>query len=197
MPRRVSASRDVRDALLEAAGRLLHDEGPHALSVRRLADAVGTSTQAIYTQFGGKEGVVRAMYREGFARLAAHMGSVPVSSDARADLRALGHAYRDAALASPHLYDVMFGRAVPEFECTDDDRVEALATFGLLAEGVQRGLDQRVVHGADAAGIAAHLWLSVHGYVSLELTGYLVETPGFDYATTLDRAIEPFLRTAR
>src|SRR5258708_36328591 len=55
----------LRVAMLDAAGALLHSEGPQALTTRRLADAVGTSTQAIYTLFGGEEGIVRAMYLEG------------------------------------------------------------------------------------------------------------------------------------
>ena len=70
----------LRVALLDAAGALLHAEGPQALTTRRLADAVGTSTQAIYTLFGGKEGIVRAMYREGFDRLEQCLADVPASN---------------------------------------------------------------------------------------------------------------------
>ena len=73
----------LRVALLDAAGALLHAEGPQALTTRRLADAVGTSTQAIYTLFGGKEGIVRAMYREGFDRLEQCLNDVPVDGRRR------------------------------------------------------------------------------------------------------------------
>lgn len=181
----------LRVALLDAAGMLLQREGPQALSVRRLADAVGTSTQAIYTQFGGKLGVVRAMYREGFARLAERMGAVPIGDDPIADIHALGEAYRDAARARPHFYNVMFGRAVPEFECTDEDRAESIETYLSLVAGVQRAVDAgRVDPPADL--VAAHLWLCVHGHVSLELAGYLNDA--VDYTATLRHAVAPFLR---
>src|SRR4051812_15130775 len=60
---------DVRLALLDAAGELLLAEGAEGMTTRRLAAMAGTTTQAIYTEFGGKEGIARAMYREGFARL--------------------------------------------------------------------------------------------------------------------------------
>lgn len=186
---------ELRSALLEAAGRLLHDEGPHALSTRGLAAAVGTSTQAIYTLFGGKHGVVRAMYREGFARLAARMRAVPRTDEPLADLYNLGLAYRAAAHGSPHLYDVMFGRPVAEFECDDDDRALARSTRDALADAVARAIDAGCVHG-DAGDIALHLWICSHGFVSLELSGYL-EIPDADLAATYDAlllaALAPFL----
>lgn len=166
----------LRDALLDAAGRLLTDEGPHALSTRRLTEAVGTSTQSIYTLFGGKEGLIRAMYREGFTRLSARMLDVPTTDDVLADLRGLGYAYRAAAHAGPHFYAVMFGHPVAEFTPDADDRLYALATHQLLADAVQRAIDAGFVHG-DGFDIGFHLWVCVHGFVSLELAGALVEGP--------------------
>src|SRR5882672_8434523 len=99
----------LRVALLDAAGALLHDKGPQALTTRRLADAVGTSTQAIYTLFGGKEGIVRAMYLEGFDRLEQCLAAIDPAESPADYLLDLGRAYRTAALRSPHYYDVMFG----------------------------------------------------------------------------------------
>src|SRR5258708_30684304 len=82
----------LRVAMLDAAGALLHLEGPQALTTRRLADAVGTSTQAIYTLFGGKEGIVRAMYREGFDRLKQCRDDKPTNAVPPDYLRRLGAA---------------------------------------------------------------------------------------------------------
>jgi AcrR family transcriptional regulator len=165
---------DVRVALLDAAGELLHREGPGALTTRRLADAAGTSTQSIYTLFGGKEGVVRAMFREGYARLEARIRRVHDTDNPLQDLLEQGRAYRAAALASPHYYDVMFGHPVPEFTMNDDDVAACDVTLHLLERGVQRCIDAGLlVPGADAAHIAQWLWAAVHGLVSLELNGNL------------------------
>ena len=164
----------MRVALLDAAGELLHREGPAALTTRRLADAAGTTTQSIYTLFGGKEGVVRAMFREGYARLEARVRRVRDTDDPLLDLRDLGRAYRAAALASPNYYDVMFGRPVPEFVPDDDDLTASLVTLGLLERGVQRCIDAGLlVAGARADELARWLWAAAHGTVSLELAGYL------------------------
>lgn len=165
---------DVRSALLDAAGELLAREGPAALTTRRISAAAGTTTQAIYTRFGGKEGIVRAMYREGYARLAARLRRVPRSDDPLLDLLELGRAYRAAALESPHFYDVMFGRPVPEFTPDEDDLAVARGTHDILAGAVARLADAGLLRpGADADHLARWLWAVVHGLVSLELVGAL------------------------
>jgi AcrR family transcriptional regulator len=164
----------LRVAMLDAAGALLHEEGPQALTTRRLADAVGTSTQAIYTLFGGKEGIVRAMYLEGFDRLDQCLAEVDATAAAPDYLLGLGRAYRTAALRSPHYYDVMFGRPVPEFEPRPDDVERSLATQHLLTNGVARCIECGMLRaGSDADEVSAFLWAVAHGLVSLELTGHL------------------------
>src|SRR5690349_9606190 len=112
---------DVRLALLDAAGELLVTEGADGMTTRRLAAMAGTTTQAIYTEFGGKEGIARAMYREGFVRLEARMRAVAETADPLFDLLQQGRVYRLAALDSPHFYDVMFGRPIPQFDPDADD----------------------------------------------------------------------------
>ena len=50
-----------RDDLVDAAVDLLTRDGAKALSVRKLAAAVGTSTMAVYTHFGNMAGLLEAM----------------------------------------------------------------------------------------------------------------------------------------
>ena len=59
-----------------------------------------------------KEGVVNALFLEGFQGLAAELGSVEPSEDPLADLVELGRAYRRYALVHATHYQVMFGAAV-------------------------------------------------------------------------------------
>ncbi|HET6795126.1 MAG TPA: helix-turn-helix domain-containing protein, partial [Acidimicrobiales bacterium] len=84
-----------RTALIEAAARLVAEEGPSALSTRRLAAEVGTSTMAVYTWFGGMPQLLRALLREGFRRFGDRLRSVEPTDDPVADLGRLGIAYRD------------------------------------------------------------------------------------------------------
>jgi AcrR family transcriptional regulator len=163
---------DVRLALLDAAGEVLLAEGADGMTTRRLAAMAGTTTQAIYTAFGGKEGIARAMYREGFARLEARMRAVPETDDPLYDLFLQGRVYRAAALDSPHFYDVMFSSPIPQFEPDDDDLAVSRIAHDLLAAAVQRVIATGALKpGVRADDVAQWLWAVAHGAVSLELHG--------------------------
>jgi AcrR family transcriptional regulator len=185
MARRKGAAHgdSLRVAMLDAAGALLHAEGPQALTTRRLADAVGTSTQAIYTLFGGKEGIVRAMYVEGFERLAQELAAIDASEEPADYLLDLGRAYRSAALRSPHYYDVMFGRPVLEFDPDPDDVERSESTRRVLTDGIARCIDAGMLRkDANPEDIGAFLFAVAHGVVSLELAGHLDLGPDPDHA---------------
>ncbi len=161
----------LRIRLLDTAGTLLTAEGPDALSLRRLATEAGTSTSAVYALFGGKPGILRALFIEAFTRFAAHLDTVAPSTDPLADILALGRAYRASALADPHLYAVMFGSPVPGFEPAPEDYAHAEATFATLLDAVRRAIAAGLLVAADPALVATALWAGVHGLVSLELHG--------------------------
>jgi AcrR family transcriptional regulator len=163
---------DVRRRLLEEAARILGEEGPSALSVRRLAGGAGTSTMAVYTHFGAMSAVVDEVATEGFRRLIDHVDAVGATDDPLADLQRMAAAYRDNALENRHLYAVMFGAvsvrglggAGPDLEVCD-------AAFAQLVAGVARAMDAGALRAGDPAAVAAQFWSALHGYVMLELAG--------------------------
>ncbi|MEV0846492.1 TetR/AcrR family transcriptional regulator [Streptomyces sp. NPDC049954] len=162
--------------LLEAAAQLLAEEGPAALSTRRLAAAVGASTTAVYTHFGGKNDLVRAMVQEGFRLLDRRFEGVARSSDPVADICALGAAYRDNALEHRHLYGVMFGGAsLGGFSLSEEDRQHGRYTLNVLVLAVERAMESGGLRPGDPHLVAHQLWVALHGLVTLELGGYLIE----------------------
>jgi AcrR family transcriptional regulator len=160
----------LRTRLVEEAARLLADEGPAALTTRRIAAAVGTSTTAIYSLIGSKDELIQAVCAEGFARLAAHLATVERSEDPLADLANLSGAYLDMALESPALYRIMFGQSTTEI--TPDDTRPGVETLTTLVEAVQRAIDAGLLEG-EAFTVAVQLWTLHHGVASLALTGML------------------------
>jgi AcrR family transcriptional regulator len=182
---------DLTTRLVDEAARILVADGPGGLSLRKLAAAVGVSTMPVYTLFGDKQGLLAAMHREGFRRLGEALAAVPRTAEPLSDVIALGLAYREAALASPHLYGLMFGRAAPDFEPGEQDRAAADLTFRPLVEGVEACQRAGVFVSGDPERIALHLWAVAHGMVSLELNGQL---PSNDlYLEALGYAGMPFL----
>ncbi len=163
----------LRRELIDAGGRLLAEEGPAALSTRRVAQATGTSTTAVYNLFGDKAGLVREMFLEGFERLTAAFAAVPHTGDAVADLLALGDAYRANARANPHLYELMFGRPVPEFQPDAEVAERIQPTFEALVEACARCVASGDFADIGAYEIAVPLNAMAHGLSSLELRGAL------------------------
>ena len=164
---------DVRSRLVEAAARLLGEEGPAALSARRLAAETGTSTMAVYTHFGSMPALVRAVAVEGFARLQARVAAIEPSGDALEDLRRSAVAYREHALANPHIYAVMFGSAsLGGYRLHGEELGVGLEAYGQLVELTRRAMDADVLCRDDPTTVAGQLWTALHGFVMLELAGY-------------------------
>jgi AcrR family transcriptional regulator len=173
-----TAAPETREALIEAAARLLSHEGPQALSTRRLATEVGSSTTAVYTHFGGMDGLQRAVRREGFARLTAYFETVPASSDPVADLSALGWAYCFNAITNSHLYRAVF--LEPPIDA--EDEAIGRAAVQQPIDTVARCIDAGRFRPADPESLAIQLWVGGHGMV----TGVLA------HLLTLEEVVEHF-----
>lgn len=193
-----SGQEALRRTLLDAASRLLMAEGPGALTMRRVAGAVGCSTTVLYTMFGGKEGLAEALYREGFERLRRRLEAV-ADDDPLARLAALGHAYRANALAERAYYGVMFQGAIPGFRPSAGSLAAAGASLEVLARAVRAAMDAGALRPGDPQAVAEVLWAAVHGVVSLELAGHFPDPEaGADrFRSLASAAILPFLTEPR
>jgi AcrR family transcriptional regulator len=193
-----SGQEALRRTLLDAASRLLMAEGPGALTMRRVAGAVGCSTTVLYTMFGGKEGLAEALYREGFERLRRRLEAV-ADDDPLALLAALAHAYRANALAEQAYYGVMFQQAIPGFRPSAGSLAAAGASLEVLARAVRAAMDAGALRPGDPQAVAEVLWAAVHGVVSLELAGHFPDPEaGVDrFRSLASAAILPFLADPR
>jgi len=166
----------LRLGILDAAGRLLVEEGPQALSMRRVAGEVNASTQVLYTMFGGKDGLANELFLEGFARLGGSQESVPVGDDPLRYLLDLGDAYVENALANPNYYRVMFSDAIPYFRPSGETLAKTRRTFeplvGAVSACARAGLFAPTV-AEEPREAALSIWSAAHGVVSLHLAGHL------------------------
>ncbi|MEU6073922.1 TetR/AcrR family transcriptional regulator [Micromonospora sp. NPDC047074] len=157
----------VRTLLIERAAQMLRAREP--VTLRSLVAGTGVSTMAVYTYFGGMDGLWQATRQEGFVRLAAKLEAVPLSADPVRDLAALGAAYLSNALANPDLYRVMFDAGY-ELE----DPAAADESLNCLLRAIDRAKDiGRFRHDVDALALATQSWTIGHGLVSLVATGPL------------------------
>ena len=157
----------IRALLLERAAHMLRTREP--ITLRSLVAGTGVSTMAVYTWFGGMDGMWTALRQEGFTRLARRYDALEPTADPVRDLGVLVAAYVANALEHPDLYRVMFDTAA---ELQDLDA--ANDTLKHLVRAVHRGRDDSRFR-ADVVPreLGTLSWVVVHGMVSLVANGPL------------------------
>jgi AcrR family transcriptional regulator len=158
-----------------------------------VATEAGCSTMGVYTHFGGKDGLVEALWLDGFRRFAAALDAVPLKGNPLTRLRRLAVAYRAWALEHPTHYQLMFGRSVPEFEPSAASLAEAAATFDTLVQALARAQAGGALRAGDPRQDALGMWGLVHGLVMIELAGVAPAEIGGDPASAYSAAVEVML----
>ena len=166
--------------------RVLHERGAAELTLRRVAQQAGSSTMGIYSCFGGRAGMLEAIYRRGFELLKDAITAPAANADPGQAIIAIATAYRRFALGNPALYALMFERPLPGFDPSPQLRSWALdLTFTPLAEEVARAQAGGLLAGNDPVRPSYLLWTTVHGVTSIELThavrsplpGWFIDSP--------------------
>jgi AcrR family transcriptional regulator len=150
-------------ALLAAAERAVEKGGIEGLSVRGVAADVGTTTRAVYSLYGSKDGLVAALAARPFELLRDGLESLPVTDDPAADLVAAALMYRRFSNEHPSLWALGI-QYVPESGAVS---VVAWESLNLLKEKVGRlRLNGRTV---DQATLQFHALCE--GMAAVELRG--------------------------
>ncbi|MEV0268969.1 WHG domain-containing protein [Hamadaea sp. NPDC050747] len=160
----------TREALLTAAAATLHSEGPAAISVRRVADEAGTSTRAVYSLFGDKNGLLTALAQEAAETMRRHHEAVPEQDEPLDELPELVLAYRAAALERPHVYGIYLGEGV---DLDHDTQALYYRSFDRVLRTLRRAAASGRLGDHEPVDVGRHLWALVHGLASLELKGFL------------------------
>jgi AcrR family transcriptional regulator len=190
--RRRTPSTEIEDALIGAAFHLLEAEGPEALSVRRVAAEAGVAPMGVYNHFeGGKNGVVDAIFRAGFATLTDELADLGAIDDPAEALREGLRRYRRLALDHPRTYEVMFFCSIPGFEPSDESHVTAAASFQVLVTAIERGMRSGTFAEADARSVAQQMWAACHGAVALEIADICMVD---DMDRTYDELLDTLVR---
>lgn len=158
-----------RRAILDAALTILTTQGHHALSVRRVASEAGCSTIGVYTWFGGKDGLVDALWIEAFTSFGTALRKIRPLTGPFGRLRAQAFAYRKWALAHPAHYQLMFFNVIPEHVPSDDALVAAAAAYTALLSAVEEALGRGELRFTDTALVAHSCWAMAHGLVTLQI----------------------------
>lgn len=98
-------------ALLDVAERLIIEGGLEALSVRRVASAIGATIRAVYSLFGSKDGLIIALGTRAFTLLSDGMDALPTTDDPAGDVIEAGAVvFRRFTRSHPALFTIGFLR---------------------------------------------------------------------------------------
>ena len=165
-PSAVVARSARAEEVVAAARRLLEDEGAGALTMRRLGEQLGIKAPSLYKHLPDKAALEAAIIATGLEEAAAKfeqaVDSATIGGVANGDaagggaaaIAALAAAYREFALAHPHLYRLMHNGPLPR---------------RYLPAGVEERAAAPVLRVAGSRARARALWAFAHGMVMLEI----------------------------
>jgi AcrR family transcriptional regulator len=160
------------EKILHAAHALFDAEGAQAVSMRRVAEAVGISAMAIYRHFPNRDALLKRLSDDSFQQAAQEWSGKLRATDPRKRLLQSIEPYLDYALRHPHLFDHAFSvhrddaRRFPE-----DFRARQSPTLNLVADTVAEGMRAGVLRKADPWDVAMSVWAHAHGLVALYRAG--------------------------
>jgi AcrR family transcriptional regulator len=160
-----SAAKPRTLEIVAAARALLEDEGPKALSMRRIADRLGIRAPSLYKHLQDKQTLEAALISAGLEESAGVFADAV--ENAADPLSSLAAAYRDFARRHPHLYRLMTERPLPR------DR---------LTPGVEERAARPLLEATGDRDTARAVWAFAHGMAILELNGRFPDDADLDAA---------------
>lgn len=193
---------DLRRQLLDAAAQLIRDEGEAALSMRKLAQAVGVSRTAPYHHFNDKQALLCAVAEEGFRRFRAIVtaGGGPAEATTHVDvldeaaIRQFISRYINFAVNNAEYYDLMFGGHLwKSQQLTASLKAEAYASFKIYVDQIRHWQQSRLAAAAvDPLRYAQVSWSTLHGMSRLLIDGIYLDSAAV--AAMSDSAANMFWR---
>ncbi|WP_158751871.1 TetR/AcrR family transcriptional regulator [Acidobacterium sp. S8] len=158
---------------------LLEEEGESAVSMRRVAQAVGITPMAIYHHFPSREALLNFVVDREFGKFLGYMQARPLRGSVQTRLLGSMDSYIDYAFERPRIFDYVFTQPRPNARRYPDDfRARRSPTLNPIADLVAEAMKSGYLKRDDVWEIALELWAHAHGYVTLYRGGrfHLSET---------------------
>jgi AcrR family transcriptional regulator len=170
------------EKIATAARQLLNEAGEEAVTMRRVAAAVGITPMAVYRHYPDRTGLLNALADKGFKelsdRLAGRLPSDRLPSDLEKRLNKVLDLNLDFALENPRLFELMFlkprkgSRQYPR-----DFKAGKSPTANRMADLIQEGMDTGYFRQDDLWEIVLEIGALLQGLVMLYLGGRIATTP--------------------
>ncbi|KAA3609537.1 MAG: TetR/AcrR family transcriptional regulator [Planctomycetota bacterium] len=184
---------ELRRAILDEARKSLLERGYTALSMRKIASAVGCTATSIYLYFDNKDALIHALIDEGFEQLNQVLTQategLEANQSAEARMRHLAYCYFRFGEENPEYYEIMFMLHPTMMERYPAENYRrARRNLELFAEALTLGMPEGTARQIAAKSAATLLWTSLHGCMSL-LIAQRIDVR-LDRRSLVDEAVE-------
>ena len=153
--------------ILIAASEIFSETGASGLSVRAISGRAGLSTMGIYNHFQGKQGILDALYIEGFELV---MQAIRIDETGLGPREAVLHGlanYIEMARVHRGHYELIFGRGDPAYTPSSGAIAVGAEAFNRLTHMIARAIPV-TLSGRQKREAALQIWALTHGYISLQ-----------------------------
>jgi AcrR family transcriptional regulator len=185
---------ETRAAILAAAHRRLEKGGPEAVTMRRVAKAVGITAMAIYHYFPDRDALLRALADVESDRIGALFDGWPAHGSPVRRLQRMSESYVDYAFRRPRLFAFLFLQDRPDIRRFPADfRARRSPILNRVADTVAEAMLAGALRKDDNWEVAVDLWAFVHGHVALYRGGRFAYSES-EFRAFFRRSLNRFLR---
>ena len=174
---------DLKNALRAAASALIAQRGVEGVSLREISQAAGVSHTAAYRHYADKQALLAELAEDGFSHLAdLHRQAIRATGGGPVEeLMACGRAYVRFGVQQPHVLQLMFSQAIPDWSAYPSLQQASGELAQTLADVVARGQVAGTIRAAPLGDVTLTAWSLVHGLAML-LVGKRIPVANIDDA---------------
>jgi AcrR family transcriptional regulator len=180
-----------------AARRVLDKDGFEAITMRRVAKAVGITPMALYRHYPDHAGLLNALADEGFEELAGHFARTRFSGSIEEQLTKVLNTNIEFALQNPRLFELMFLRpreGARQFP--SDFKAGKSPTANVMTQLIEKGMATGQFRQDDAWEITFETGALLQGLIMLFLGGR-VSMSTKEFRTYCHRALGRYIHGIR
>ncbi len=190
--KRLKQKEEVRNSILSAAREIVLNEGWQAVSIRKIADAIGYSLPVVYTHFESKDAILEEFVKLGFSMLNESIAATKTKSAVpEQQLRDMAIAYFEFAFAKREYYQMMFGLGMPS--CERAKQIAEIGDFGSLVVDTIQNIHPPL-NDAEQVRLKFHtFWSILHGLTAINMMN-MTATPSEMQQLVLQDAVQGFIK---
>lgn len=181
----------TKNAILKVAEEIVLQEGWQAVSIRKIAEAIGYSLPVVYNHFESKDAIQEEFVKNGFNMLATAMQSTKEKySASEQQLTQMALTYFDFAFSNSAYYKMMFGLGIPS--CQKAREIEEIGNFSSIVIATISNLMNE--NDEQRKFLKFHtLWSILHGLTSISMVNLTAAPDEMQQHILLD-AIQGFIK---